>query len=84
MGVASLDDYDAQGIQIYHGVWKHSPVILSVSRNERKGVYLMEITSVKKQYQTMAVQIIGILLIEVLMTVLLLKAINRIVKTFAA
>ena len=80
MGIASLDDYDAQGIQIYHSMWKHSPVILSVSRNERKGIFLMQITSVQKQYQVMAIRIIGILLIEIFMTVLLLKAINRIVK----
>lgn len=36
MGLASLEEYDTQGIQIYHSMWKHSPVLLSVSRNEKR------------------------------------------------
>lgn len=80
MGLVSLKDYEPQGIQIYHSMWKHSPVILSVSRNERNGIYLMQLTSVKKQYQAMALLIMIILMTEILMTALLLKAINSIVK----
>ena len=80
MGLASLEEYDTQGIQIYHSMWKHSPVLLSVSRNEKTGIFLMQLTSVQKQYQAMALQIMVILVTEVLMTALLLKAINSIVK----
>lgn len=80
MGLASLEEYDSQGIQIYHSMWRHFPVLLSVSRNDKNGIFLMQLTSVKKQYQAMALQIMVILLTEVLMTVLLLKAINSIVK----
>ena len=80
MGLSSLNDFDLQGIQLYQGLWKHSPVILSVSKNEKNGIFLMQLTSVRKQYQTMLLQIIIILLTEIMMTALLLQAVNSIVK----
>lgn len=80
MGLSSLNDFDLQGIQLYQGMWKHSPVILSVSKNEKNGIFLMQLTSVRKQYQTMLLQIIIILLTEIMMTALLLQAVNSIVK----
>lgn len=80
IGVASLEDYDSSGIQVYHSILDNFPVLLSVSRNEEKGIFLMQLTSMQKQYQNMFVQIIGIVIIEILMTVFLLKAINSIVR----
>lgn len=80
MGLSSLNDFDLQGIQLYQGLWKHSPVILSVSKNEKNGIFLMQLTSVRKQYQTMLLQIIIILMTEIMMTALLLQAVNSIVK----
>lgn len=72
MGLASLEEYDTQGIQIYHSMWKHSPVLLSVSRNEKTGIFLMQIPPCRSS-TAMALQIMVILVTEVLMTALLRK-----------
>lgn len=79
MGIASLRDYDAQGVRIFRGQWQHTPVILSVIRNEGNGAFLMELIFMRKQYLMTVLEIIGILTFEILITVVLLKAINRIV-----
>ncbi len=80
MGVESIDGCRLQGEQIYRGYWRHEPVILSVMKDEESGVWLMQIVTVREQYRTMLAEILLILLLEVLMTVLLYTAINRIVE----
>ena len=80
MGLDSLEQYDAEGIQVYHGIWEASPVILTVNKDESNGLFLMQLTCVKKQYQTMAWQALCILVIGILMTVLLMKAVDGIVR----
>lgn len=79
MGIDSLQEYEAQGIQLYQGWWHYTPVILSVVKNENTGIFLIQLMFIKDQYVSMAGQIIIILLIEVLLLAVLIKAINGIV-----
>ncbi len=80
MGISSLKDYEGEGIQVYHSVWEHSPVLAAVRRNESNGIFLIQILSVSKQYRAMAWMIAGILLVEILMTALLTRAMDGIVR----
>ena len=39
MGLGSLEEYDTQGIQIYHSMWKHSPFCCPSAGNEKNGYF---------------------------------------------
>jgi len=80
MGISNLQDYDVQGVQNFQAKWQHTPIILSVIRNESNGIFLMQLTSVKEQYWLMIIQILCIFFIEFLLTAVLILVINRIVK----
>lgn len=79
MGIESLEDYEAQGIQVYQGWWHHTPVILSAAQNEKEGILLMQLTFIKDQYLWMIGEIVIVLLTEVLLLAVLIGAVNRIV-----
>lgn len=80
MGVKSIDSCYLQGVQIYQGYWHHEPVILSAVKDEESGIWLMQLVTIREQYRTMMTEILLILFSEILMSVLLYTAINRIVE----
>lgn len=79
MGIESLTGYEEQGIQTYQGWWHHTPVILSVIKNEDSGILLMQLTYIRDQYLLMVEEIVIILFLEVLLLAILIRAVNRIV-----
>ncbi len=79
LNIVSLKDYNAEGVHVYRGHWHHKPVILSILHDEKNGIFLMELISVKKEYLIMEVEITGIIILEIMMTFVLSKAIDRIV-----
>lgn len=79
MELNSLADYDGQGVRLFDIVWKNGPVILSVAKDEKTGIMLMQLTDVGKQYRGLLMEMLEILLLEILMIVILFRAINNIV-----
>ena len=80
MGYESFEEYDKDGVSVFHGWWNHLPVILSAIRDEDRGIFLMQIDYVGKKYLTMLLEIISILVLEIFMVLLLIRAINGIVR----
>lgn len=80
MGMHSLEEVDMQKTSVYSGWWKNTPVLLAVAGSEKNGIILMELISIKKQYQLIFLEITAVLLTELFMLLLLTKGINGIVK----
>lgn len=79
MKIESLEEYKAQGIQTYQGWRNHTPVLLSVVKDENSGIFLMQLTYISSQYLLMAEEIVVILFLEVLLLAFLIRAVNGIV-----
>lgn len=79
MGIGSLEDYEAEGIQTYQSWWHHTPVILSVIKNENKGIMLMQLTRISEQYLLMIKEIVVIFLLEIFLLIILIIGVKRIV-----
>ncbi len=79
MGIASLQDYDTEGVQVYHGFWRHIPVILTVAKERRSGILLMQLTSMKNRYLEAICEAAVILALEILLLAILIRVIDRIV-----
>lgn len=80
IGVESLAEYNASEVSVYRGNWKQGPVVLSIAGSDDNDILLMQITSVRRQYLNMIWDMIVILLLEIIITAILYRAINGIVK----
>lgn len=78
MKLESLRECEEKGVCVYHGVWNHEPVLLTVMKNG-SNIFLMQLTFVKDQYLLMAGEIFLVLMIEVLLLLFLLWVIDQIV-----
>lgn len=80
MGIASVQDFRGEGVCICQGQWNGRPVVLSAVRDNDSGILLMQLTFVGEKYLLIAMEILGILFMEIILILLLFKAINGIVK----
>ena len=68
-----------QEIYVCKCIWNGEPTLLTAVKNPRTDVYVMELLSMKKQYQKMFIELFGLILLEALIVLVLYLVISRIV-----
>lgn len=80
MGVNSIQSHEKDGVFVYQGRWHGKSVMLSVIRDKGDDIFLMQLTFVGEKYLLIGLEIVSILFVEIVLILLLFRAINGVVR----